>query len=189
MCLHERKTEFNSLSAGFQGPLKGPGSSRVVLMLSRAIWALFLSILMKNLIKKQSWSNFRGGGPVAPPYIRHWLWCQTIHLICFFRLLWGYQNIAGVIYQQQPVVCSYCRQVLCNNCFQKKAQRNIVGIGIWCDHDDHFMKSGGLGWGRELGLGVKRVPWTRSLETSRLKLNRTCGAWFMCIPLWTSYLV
>ena len=28
------------------GPLKGPGSSRVVLMLSRAIWALFLSVLI-----------------------------------------------------------------------------------------------------------------------------------------------
>ena len=35
--------EPNSLSAGVQGAgeLKGPGSSRVVLMLSRAIWALF----------------------------------------------------------------------------------------------------------------------------------------------------
>ena len=49
---HITSAEPNSLSAGVQGPLKGPGSSRVVLMLSRAIWTLFLSILMKNLIKK-----------------------------------------------------------------------------------------------------------------------------------------
>ena len=40
--------EPNSLSAGVQGSLKGPGSSRGVLMLSRAIWALFLSILIKK---------------------------------------------------------------------------------------------------------------------------------------------
>ena len=38
--------ESNSLSAGVQGLIKGPGSSRVVVMLSRAIWALFLSILI-----------------------------------------------------------------------------------------------------------------------------------------------
>ena len=34
--------------------LKGPGSSRVVLMLSRALWALFLSILIK---KKLDYKN------------------------------------------------------------------------------------------------------------------------------------
>ena len=45
---HITSAEPNSLSAGVQGPLKGPGSSWVVLMLSRAIWAFFLSILMKN---------------------------------------------------------------------------------------------------------------------------------------------
>ena len=50
---HITSAEQNSLSAGVQGPLKGPGSSRVVLMLSRVIWALFLSILIKkNWIKK-----------------------------------------------------------------------------------------------------------------------------------------
>ena len=38
---HITSTEPNSLSAGVQGPLKGPGSYRVVLMLSCAIWALF----------------------------------------------------------------------------------------------------------------------------------------------------
>ena len=67
---HITSAKPNSLSAGVQGPLKGPGSSRVVLMLSRAIWALFLSILIKMLGKKKhSWSNFRGGGgtPVVPP--------------------------------------------------------------------------------------------------------------------------
>ena len=35
--LHITSEEPNSLSAGVQGPLKGPGSSRVVLLLSRAI--------------------------------------------------------------------------------------------------------------------------------------------------------
>ena len=34
---HITRAEPNSLSAGVQGPLKGPGSSRVGLMLSRAI--------------------------------------------------------------------------------------------------------------------------------------------------------
>ena len=38
--------EPNSLSAGVQDPLKGPGSSKVVFMLSRAIRALFLRILI-----------------------------------------------------------------------------------------------------------------------------------------------
>ena len=42
---HIMSAEPNSLSAGVQGPLKGPGS----LMLSRAIWALYLSILIKCL--------------------------------------------------------------------------------------------------------------------------------------------
>ena len=64
---HIMSAEPNSLSAGVQGPLKGPGSSMVILMLSRAIWALFLSILIKNWIKKHSWSNFKGRAPVAPP--------------------------------------------------------------------------------------------------------------------------
>ena len=34
---HITSAEPNSLSAGVQGPLKGPGCSRVILMLSRAI--------------------------------------------------------------------------------------------------------------------------------------------------------
>ena len=34
---HKTSAEPNSLSAGVQGPLKGPGSSRVVVMLSCAI--------------------------------------------------------------------------------------------------------------------------------------------------------
>ena len=64
---HIMSAKPNSLSAGVQGPLKGPGSS--TLMLSRAIWALFLSILIKTWLKKiHSWSNFRGGRmPVRPP--------------------------------------------------------------------------------------------------------------------------
>ena len=49
------KTQFRQGSRG-PGPLKGPGSSRVVLMLSRVIWALFLSILKRKKIglKKHS---------------------------------------------------------------------------------------------------------------------------------------
>ena len=51
-----------------QGPLKGPGSSRVVLMLFRAIWALFLSILIRKIgFLKHSWSNFRGARLLRPP--------------------------------------------------------------------------------------------------------------------------
>ena len=66
----------NSLSAGVKGPLKGRGNSRVVLMLSRAIGALFLSNLKekkKTVLKKQSRSNFRGApvAPPPPPWIRH----------------------------------------------------------------------------------------------------------------------
>ena len=38
MCPHAHyECRLNSLSAGVQGPFKGPGSSRVVLMLSSAI--------------------------------------------------------------------------------------------------------------------------------------------------------
>ena len=72
LCASTHKhAEPNSLSAGEQGPLKGPGSSRVVLMLSRAIWALFF----KHSDFKKNWG---GGGivdpilrGVAPPWIRH----------------------------------------------------------------------------------------------------------------------
>ena len=65
---HITSAEPSSLSAGVQGPLKGPGSSRVVLMLSRAIWALFLSILMNNWIKKNIVDPILAGHmPVAPP--------------------------------------------------------------------------------------------------------------------------
>ena len=46
---HITNAEPNSLLAGVQGPLKGPGSSRVVLMVSRAIRALFLSILILKI--------------------------------------------------------------------------------------------------------------------------------------------
>ena len=83
MCPHahyERKTELT-----FD---RGPGSSRAVLVLSRAIWALFLSILIKNWIKKHSWSNFRGAcascTPLDPPLGAHLplgttliTWCNT----------------------------------------------------------------------------------------------------------------
>ena len=50
---HITSAEPNSLSAGVQDPLKGPGSYMVVLMLSRAIWALFLSILMRKKMDKR----------------------------------------------------------------------------------------------------------------------------------------
>ena len=46
---HITSAEPNSLSTGVQGSLKGPGSSWVILMLSRAIWALSLSILIKKI--------------------------------------------------------------------------------------------------------------------------------------------
>ena len=50
-CMHITSAEPKSLSAGVhQGPEAGPGSSRVVVMLFCAIWALFLSILIKNWI-------------------------------------------------------------------------------------------------------------------------------------------
>ena len=46
---HITSAEPNLLWAGVQGPLKGPESSRVVLMVSSAIWALFLSIIIKKI--------------------------------------------------------------------------------------------------------------------------------------------
>ena len=71
MCLHAHimSAEPNSLSSGVQGPLKGPRSCRVVLMLSRALWALFLSFLIKFWIKKESLSNFffLGGACLLQP--------------------------------------------------------------------------------------------------------------------------
>ena len=49
---HEREPQ-SPLRPGFRAHLlKGPGSSRGFMMLSRAIWALFLSILIQNGIKK-----------------------------------------------------------------------------------------------------------------------------------------
>ena len=87
---HITSAEPNSLLAGVQGPLKGPGSSRVVLMLSSAIWALHLSILIEDLDlkKKHSWSNFRGARACCaccppPPWIRHCVWC--IFTACFLK--------------------------------------------------------------------------------------------------------
>ena len=73
--MHITSVEPNSLSPGVQGPLKGPLSSRVVLMLSCAIWALFLSILINNMNLKNIVDPIKGGGgcaPVAPPWIHHW---------------------------------------------------------------------------------------------------------------------
>ena len=65
--------EPNSLSAGVQGPLKVLGSSGVVLMLFRAIWALFLSILIKKLDWKKHIVDPSLGGAYCPPppWIRH----------------------------------------------------------------------------------------------------------------------
>ena len=85
---HIMSAEPNSLSAGVQGSHKAPGSSRVILMLSRAIWALFLSILIKKLGEKTyySWFNFRGGGAHAccappPPWICHCkVFCKLLTL-------------------------------------------------------------------------------------------------------------
>ena len=65
---HITSAEPNSLSAGVQGPLKGPGSPGVVLMLFRAIWALFLSILekKKKWFKNHSDPILGGGGLLRP---------------------------------------------------------------------------------------------------------------------------
>ena len=53
---------------GSRARWRGPGNSRVILMLSRAIWALFLSILIfKKMDKKHSWSNFRGARAFCAP--------------------------------------------------------------------------------------------------------------------------
>ena len=92
MCQHAHYERGTKLTFGRgPGPAKGPGSSGVVLMLSRGIWALFLSILMKNWIKKKhSWSNFRGARaccapppPLDPPLPRTrwyiWIWIKISH--------------------------------------------------------------------------------------------------------------
>ena len=57
-----RKRSAKSITAGVQGPPKGPGSSRVFLMFSLVIWALFLSILIQNGIQNIVDQNLRGGG-------------------------------------------------------------------------------------------------------------------------------
>ena len=66
---HEHYKRGNELTfGGVQGPLKGPGSSGVILMLSRVIWALLFKHSDKRIGKKHthSLSNFKGA-PVAPP--------------------------------------------------------------------------------------------------------------------------
>ena len=79
MCQHahyERGTELTL--AGVQGPLKGPGSSRVVLMLSRAIWASVLSILKK----KKNWIEENIVDPILaldPPLLQ-------VYKMCVFRI-------------------------------------------------------------------------------------------------------
>ena len=75
---HITSADPNSLSAGVQGALKGPGSYRVVLMLSRrAIWAL--SILIKYLDKTNIVDPIVVGlrPPPPSPWIRHWPHIQT----------------------------------------------------------------------------------------------------------------
>ena len=64
-----------------QGPHKGPGSHIVVLMLSRAIWALLLNILIKDGLKTTV-DPILGGAPVAPaaPWIRHCKMANGGHL-------------------------------------------------------------------------------------------------------------
>ena len=57
---------------GVQGPLKGPGSSRVVFnALSRYLSLIFMHSEKKIWLKKHCWSNFRGGACLLPPWIRH----------------------------------------------------------------------------------------------------------------------
>ena len=58
-----QSAESNSLSAGVQGPLKGPGSSMVVLML--------LNILIKKNGGKIV-DPILGGRLLRPPWMRHW---------------------------------------------------------------------------------------------------------------------
>ena len=73
MCPHahyECGTEHTFADRGpCRGPLKGPGSSRprVVLMLSRPICALFLSILIKNWMEKNIIDPIGGGGGCCTP--------------------------------------------------------------------------------------------------------------------------
>ena len=83
---HITSAEPNSLLAGVQGPLKGPGSSRVVLMLSCAIWALFLSILkkknwMKNIVDPSLGGGGGGGRLLRPPWIRHCEWASSMWIV------------------------------------------------------------------------------------------------------------
>ena len=67
--MHITSAEPNSLSAGV--PLiKGPWSSRVVLMSSRAIWAFFFKYFDKKLDLKNIVDQILG--PPPPPWIRHW---------------------------------------------------------------------------------------------------------------------
>ena len=62
---------IRALRARNQTHFRHGSSSILILMLSRAIWALFLSILIK-IDKKHSWSNFRGACLLRPhPWIRH----------------------------------------------------------------------------------------------------------------------
>ena len=63
--MHITSAEPNSFSAGVQDPLKGPGSSRVVLKLSRAIWAWFLKHFEYIVNPFFFWGG--GGACTAPP--------------------------------------------------------------------------------------------------------------------------
>ena len=90
MCQHAHYERGTKLTFGRgPGPIyKGPGSSRVVLMLSHAFWALFLSILIKIGGKStHSWSIFffffflGGGMRLLDPPLLVWV----MYLPCAHR--------------------------------------------------------------------------------------------------------
>ena len=71
-----------SLTAGVQGRLKGPWKLSGVLMLSRAIWALFYAFSYKMRFKKKVYQNVRGVPACCAP-----LPLNPLKLHCKFKLL------------------------------------------------------------------------------------------------------
>ena len=68
MCMHPRhERKARSPLRWGPGPALGPWKLSGFLMLSRAIWALFSSILIQNGIKKTYWIKFLGGHALVVP--------------------------------------------------------------------------------------------------------------------------
>ena len=89
------------------GPLSGPRKLGVILTLSCAIWALSLSMIIRNRIKKKIIADPILGGACCPPppptsWIDHYHYHTTPHQVMLTTLPQSWQNVSLSIKWCQP---------------------------------------------------------------------------------------